>query len=640
MFVLNDQPQKIMTHQHTLLTILFLGLVFLIAPPPANADPTNKNNPHAPATENKSQPAHGLSAFGKLKYPADFKHFDYVNPDAPKGGTLSMIGPAGLITFDSLNAFILKGDAAQGMQFVFDSLMTRAEDEPDAVYGLVAKSAQVADDKMSVTFHLRPEAKFSDGTPVTAEDVVFSFKALKEQGHPQFRISMQDVEKAEALDDRTVKYTFKGDLVRDLPLIVAQLPILSKNYYKNKKFSEPSLDPPIGSGPYKVANFDPGRNINYQRRDDYWAKDLPVNRGRFNFDRLRYEYFRDRTIELENLKAGNFDLREEFTSVNWATGYNVPAVKDGRLVRAVLPDDQISGAQGFFINTRRDKFKDPRVRKALDYAFDFEWSNKNLFYNHYKRTTSFFENSPMKAVGKPSPEELELLEPFRGQIPDSAFDEPYMPPVSNASGADRKLLRTAATLLEEADWNLKDGKRVSADGKKLKIEILIFSKIFIRVIDPYVKNLERLGIAANIRLVDAAQYQRRLKSFDFDITTSRFVLPLTPGIEMKNYWGSNTAKQDGSFNLAGIANPAIDALIDKAITAKSRDELHTVARAIDRILRASHYWVPHWYKASHTVAFWNKFSWPETKPKYARAIIDTWWFDDNKAAALAQKQTK
>ena len=588
-------------------------------------------------TVQASGPSHGLSAFDELKYPADFKHFDYVNPDAPKGGRLSMIGTAGVITFDSFNNYILKGDRAQGLEFVYDTLMARAFDEPDALYGLIAHSAELADDRKSVTFYLRPEAKFADGTAVTAEDVVFSFEVLKEKGSPFISFPLRDVEKAEALDDHTVRYTFKGELVRDLPLNIAELPVLPKAFYEKQPFEDTWLVKPLGSGPYEIADFKPGTYVTYRRRDDYWAKDLPVNRGQFNFDELRYEYYRDRTAELQNLLNGNFDLREEFTSVDWATAYNVPAVKDGRILRKTLPDLRPSGAQGFMINTRREQFKDPRVRKALDYAFDFEWTNNNLFYELYERTGSYFENSDMKAKGQPSPEELALLEPFRDQLQAEVFQEVYSPPVSSGSGQDRRLLREADKLLREAGWTLQGRKRANAKGEQLSMEFLLFSKAFVRIINPYISNLKRLGIDARIRVVDSAQYQNRIKSFDFDITTTRYVLPLTPGLEMINYWSSATAQTNGSLNLAGIANPAIDSLVDKALAAKSREELTTIARAIDRILRSTHYWVPHWYKAAHHVAFWNKFSWPETKPKYDRGIIRTWWYDKEKAAKLNKR---
>ena len=581
-----------------------------------------------------SERRHGLSTFGNLKYAADFTHFDYVNPNAPKGGRLSMIGTAGLITFNSLNGFILKGDAAQGLTYLFDTLMTPAQDEPDSMYGLVAHSVELSDDRRSVTFYLRSEAKFADGSPLRAADVVNSFTLLKEKGHPRIALQLRDVAKAEALDSATVRYHFTGNQIRDLPLIVAGLPIFSKAWYDTHDFSKTTLKTPLGSGPYKVAKMKQGRFITYGRRSDYWAKDLPVNRGRFNFGELRYEYFRDRTAEFEALKAGEYDLREEFTSKTWATEYDIPQVRSKRLLRLTMPDARPSGAQGFFINVRRKKFADPRVRKALDHAFDFEWTNKNQFYGLYKRTNSFFENSDMKASGPAGNEELALLAPYRDKLPSEVFDAPYTSPVSNGSGQDRKLLRTASRLLKQAGWTIKDGQRVNGQGEQFKIEFLIFSPTFERIIAPFVKNLKILGIKARIRLVDPSQYQSRLKTFDFDIITQRYVLRVTPGIEIRSYWGSKSADTPGSFNLSGIKDPVVDALIEKVIAAKSRAELVTAARAIDRVLRARHYWVPHWYKAAHNLAFWDKFSRPRIKPLYGRGVIETWWYDEAKAAKL------
>lgn len=597
--------------------VLALGLGLVAALPASAQEPSE-----TPAGER-----HGLSAFGDLKYPPGFDHFDYVNPDAPKGGRLAMIGTAGRTTFDSFNAYILKGDAAQGLEFLFDSLMTRAMDEPDAVYGLIAESAEVAPDGMSVTFRMRPEAKFADGTPVTADDVVFSFETLKEKGRPEYGLTLRDVTDAVALDPHTVRYTFKGNLIRDLPLIVAGLPVLSKAYYEKQPFEETTLEAPLGSGPYEISDYKPGTYVAYRRRPDYWAKDLNVNRGRMNFDELRYDYFRDRRVELENLFTGTFDWREEFTSVDWATAYtDVPAVKDGRIVRLELPDERPSGAQGFFINTRRDKFKDPRVREALGLAFDFEWSNKNLFFGLYTRTNSFFENSDMMASGPPSAEELELLEPYRDKLPPEVFGEPVTAPETDGSGRNRANLRRASELLTAAGYG--------RGGKPLTVEILTFSPSFERIILPYIDNLKKIGVNATLRRVDPAQYERRIKSFDFDMTTQRYALRLTPGVELTSYWGSEAAKLDGSFNLAGISDPVVDALINKVIEAKSREDLVTATRAVDRVLRAGHYWVPHWYKPVHTMAFWNKYSRPEVKPKYDAGVIDTWWYDVDKAAKL------
>jgi microcin C transport system substrate-binding protein len=584
-------------------------------------------------------PKHGLSIFGDLKYPADVQHFDYVNPNAPKGGRVAQVGSGSVTTYDSFNAYILKGDAAQGTELLFDTLMARAQDEPDAVYGLIAESADVADDRMSVTFKLRPEAKFADGTPVTAEDVVFSFNSLKEKGHPRVSMPLRDVTKAEAVGPLTVRYTFQGTLVRDLPItIAATLPVLSKTYYTTRDFEKTTLDRPLGSGPYKIGDFKPGTYVTYLRREDYWGKDLPVNRGLYNFDEVRYDYFRDRSLELEALLSGTIDFREEFTSKDWATGYDgKPMVRDGRVLRETIPDERPSGAQGFFINTRRDKFKDPRVREALGLVFDFEWSNRNLFYGLYKRTGSFFENSDMKASGPPSPEELVLLEPFRDKLPAAVFGEPVSPPVTDGSGNNREQMRAALKLLAEADWTQTPDGIKNAKGEKLEVEILTDEPTWDRIIGPYVKNLNSIGVAASIRRVDPAQYEQRMKNFEFDFTTQRYSLGLTPGIELKSFWGSEAAKSNGSNNLAGISDPVVDSLIEHVVTAKSRTELVTATRAVDRVLRTGYYWVPHWYKGAHNLAFWNKYSWPEIKPKYERGALETWWYDAEKGAKLAPR---
>ena len=520
-----------------------------------------------------------------------------------RAGSFSSTGTGRHQDFDSFNSFILKGDAAQGLEYLFDSLMTRAMDEPDAVYGLVASSGEVAADKKSVVFKLRPEAKFADGTPVTADDVVFSFNTLKEKGHPNFTA------------DATRRRKGGGDRPANRALRVqgrprarpaagrrrAADPVEGVLHAASRSTSRRSKSR-SAPAPTRSAPSSPARSSAYKRRPDYWAKDLPVNRGRFNFDEVRYEYYRDRTLELEGLKAGTFDFREEFTSMDWATGYDVPAVKEGRLVRLTLPDGRPSGAQGFFINTRREHFKDQRVREALGLAFDFEWSNKNLFFELYKRTHSFFENSDMKAQGPPSKEELALLEPFKDKLAPEVFGEPVSPPVTDASGRDRQYLKRARDLLTEAGYG--DG------GKPLTVEILSFEDGFDRIILPYVDNLKRIGVNASLRRVDPAQYERRMKTFDFDMSIQRYALRLTPGVELKSYWGSEAAGMDGSFNLAGIKDPAVDALIAKVVEAKSRAELVTAARALDRVLRAGHYWVPQWYKAEHNVAFWNEFEPP------------------------------
>ena len=587
---------------------------------------------------------HGVSAFGELKYQPDFPNFDYVNPQAPKGGLISLVGSSSVTTFDSFNRFILKGDAAQGLELLFDTLMAPAQDEADSYYGLVASHAKVGPGRGAVTFWLRPEARFADGSPITADDIVFTFEIIKAKGHPFHRLQLGDVVKAERLDRLTVKYVFKGRQTRDLPLVVAALPVLSKAFYSKHDFSKTSLRPPLGSGPYRIRDFKVGRHVTYQLREDYWARDLNVNRGRFNFSTVRFEYFRDRAAELENFKAGVFDLKEEFTSRVWATGYDFAAVRDGRVKLLTLPDDNPSGAQGFFVNTRRAKFSDRRVREALGLVFDFPWTNRTMFFGLYRRTESFFENSPLKARGVATPDELALLkdaglQDAGGPLKIEFASRPAVrPEQSDGSGRDRRLMRRAHELLAKAGWNLGgDGtSRLlrNGAGETLDIEFLLFDSGFERVLAPYVRNLRALGVNAWIRRVDPAQYQRRVKSYDFDITISRFVMRLTPGAELVNYFSSGAAKQQGSRNLAGISEPYVDALIRKVMESGTRDELTLATHALDRVLRAGHYWIPQWYKAAHHIAFWDKFSRPKVKPKYGRGIIDTWWYDAGKAASL------
>jgi microcin C transport system substrate-binding protein len=590
------------------------------------------------ATAAFAEPKHGLSVFGDLKYPPDFQHFDYVNPQAPKGGRIATIGVVARDTFDSFNDFILKGDPAQGLGLLFDTLMVRAYDEPDAVYGLLAKTADVEADaqgiKRGVTFILREDAKFTDGTPVTAEDVCGTYKLMSTLAHERIKITIRDVERCDVLGAHQLRYAFKGDNTRDLPLTIAQLPVLSKAYYEKVDFSKSTLEPPLGSGPYRIGQFRQGEFVSYERRDDYWAKDLPVNRGQNNFGEVRYEYFRERTAGFEALKKGILDLREEYVSRDWATAYDFPAIRDGRVVKEELPDETPSGAQGFFFNLRREKFQDIRVRQALNLAFDFEWMNANLFFNSYERVASFFESSPLKAVGKPSAEELAVLEPWGKDLRPEVFGEAPVPRVTDGSGQDRKLLREASRLLDEAGWKLEGATRRNAKGETLAIEALLDSPSFERVFAPYINNLKLLGIDASMRIVDEAQYQDRLKNFDFDILSSRFVSGVTPGSELRVFFGSQSANAPGSYNLSGVASPAIDGLIDRIAAAKNRAELDAAGRALDRVLRAEHFWVPNWHKASHWIASWDIFGRPAVKPKYDRGIITTWWYDEAKAAKL------
>jgi microcin C transport system substrate-binding protein len=582
---------------------------------------------------------HGISAFGDLKYPPDFKHFDYVNPNAPKGGVFSHIGATrafnqNFLTFNSLNSFILKGDGAQGMELTFASLMARAEDEPDALYGLAARAVQISPDGLTYRFLLRPGIKFHDGSPLTAHDVAFSLKILKDKGHPIAQQLLRDLVDAQASDDATVSLSFAPHRARDVPLFAASLPIFSRAYYSTHAFEDTTLEPPLGSGPYQVGRFEAGRFIEYDRVKNWWGAELPVSRGQNNFDVVRYEFYRDRDVAFEGFTGKTYLFREEFTSRIWATRYDFPAVREGRVKRDVIPDDTPSGAQGWFFNTRREKLKDKRLREAFIYAFDFEWTNKTLMYGSYKRTHSVFQNSDMVAVGKPSPEELSLLEPFRGKVPDEVFGEPFVPPVSDGSGQDRTMLRHASALLQEAGFPVKDGKRVTPQGEPISVEFLLDEPSFQPHHMPFIKNLGMLGIDANLRIVDPVQYRKRVDDFDFDLTVQRFGFSNTPGDSLRTFFASQAAAMRGSQNLAGISDPVIDALIDKIIAADSRASLTTSCRVLDRVIRSGRYWVPHWYKPSHWLAYWDVFSRPATKPRYARGAPDIWWYDRDKAAKL------
>jgi microcin C transport system substrate-binding protein len=465
--------------------------------------------------------------------------------------------------------------------------------------------------------------------------VAFTFETLIKKGHPSYRINFRDVAKAEVLGPARVRFVFKPGLHRDLPTMLAGLPVLSKAYYATVPFDKTTFTAPLSSGPYRVAKAEPGRSIVYERVADYWARDLPVNRGRFNFDRIRVDYYRDRDIAFQAFFSGQYDFREEFTSRSWATQYDKPPVEKGLIVRETLPDETPSGVQAFFFNLRRAKFQDPRVRQALDLAFDYEWTNKNLFYSQYERTNSMFENSELAAHSAPSAAELALLEPLRGQVPKEVFERPYMAPVSNGSGKIRKRLRTAARLFRKAGYRVKDGVLTAADGAPFAIEFLLFEASFNRIINPYIRNMERLGVKATIRVVDAANFKYRTDHFDFDIIVRRYVQPLTPGIEQRNYFGSANADTAGTFNVGGVKDAAVDALVEKVTSAGSRAELVTAVRALDRVLMWNRFVIPQWYKGSHNVAYWNKFDRPRVKPRYARGVIDTWWFNPDKARLLA-----
>jgi len=578
--------------------------------------------------------AHAMAMHGEPKYGPDFKHFDYVNPDAPKGGTVTY-GAIG--TFDSLNPFILKGTAAAGSSLPFETLLVSSQDEAFTMYGLIAETITVPENRSWVEFTLRPQARWHDGEPITVEDVIFSFRTLKEKGHPFYRAYYANVETVEKVGERKVRFTFGGGDNRELPLIIGQMPVLPKHYWEGRDFEQTTLEPPLGSGPYRIEKVDSGRSITLKRVEDYWGKDLPVNVGQNNFDRIRYEYYRDSTVALQALFAGGIDFRLENTAKLWATAYDVPQVRDGRIVKEMIPNQLPTGMQGFAYNIRREIFKDPRVRQALAYAFDFEWTNETLFYGQYARTESYFSNSELASRGLPTGEELEILERFRGRIPEEVFTQEYEAPSTEGPGGLRANLLKAMKLLEEAGWVIEDRRRVNAaTGRPFEFEILLNNPDFERICQPFVQNLARLGINARIRTVDTAQYQNRMDNFDFDMTVEVFPQSLSPGNEQRDFWSSEAAQTPGSRNIIGISDPVIDELIDLVISAPDRESLVARTRALDRVLLWGHYVIPHWHMQSFRVAYWNKFSRPEVSPPYGLPL-NAWWIDREKLAEIRKE---
>ncbi len=578
---------------------------------------------------------HGLSLFGDVKYPADFKRFDYVNPDAPKGGRVRLFG---IGTFDSLNPYTFKGVSGLLSGWPFESLTTASLDEPSTAYGLIAEAMKHPDDFSQVSFRLRPEARFHDGSPVTADDVIWTMEAIK-QAHPQFAFYYQNVTRAEQTGAREVTFLFSEKGNRELPHITGQLPVLSKAWWTGKAadgaardIKATTLEHPLGSGPYKIAEVKPGRSMTVKRVADYWGDTLAVNVGRNNFDTITATYFRDQTVAFEAFKGDQYDWRNENSSKVWATGYDFPAVKTGGVVLDKIDVKTPQGMQCYAFNLRRALFKDARVRRAFNYAFDFEWSNDNLFYGQYKRTNSYFDNSELAATGLPQGIELDILNQVRDEVPAEVFTSEFTNPIAGNPQAQRGNLREAAKLLRAAGWKPgKDRILVNADGQPFKVEFLLYSPLFERITLPYIEQLQRLGIKAKVRTVDASQYERRVQNFDYDIIVGSWGQSLSPGNEQRNYWGSAAVNRPGSRNLVGISDPAVDKLIDRIIYAKSREELVAATRALDRVLMWNHFVVPMWHIPYERIARWDRFGRPETLPPYSDGFPTIWWWDEARA---------
>ena len=573
---------------------------------------------------------HGMAMHGDLKYKKNFKNFEYSNPDAPKKGKvkLSAIG-----TFDNLNPYILKGVAAYQTSYLFETLMKSSFDEPFSQYGLLAEKVMLPDHRKWVRFKLRNFAKFSDGTKVTSDDVIFSFKILMSKGHPAWKNYYNQVEEVLKINELEVQFNFSGETNRELPLIIGyQLPIFSKKYWSNKQFDKTTLDPPVGSGPYLISDLQPGRSITLKRDPNYWGKNLNVNRGRYNFDEIHTDYYRDVTVALEAFKSGAYDFRLENSSKNWATAYNFNATKNGQVIVEEIPYARPSGMQGFAFNTRKPIFKNRNVRKALTYAFDFEWSNKNLFYNAYTRTKSFFDNSELSSQSYPSKKELKILSKFKDKIPPEIFNEIYQPPrTDDKENGLRKNLRTARRILKDEGWIIQNDILTNKiTGEVFKFEILLRSPLFERIVLPLKRNFKKLGIEVSIRTVqDDSQYQKRLEEFDFDMVVTNFGSVISPGNEQKNWWSSEAADQPGTQNIIGVKNPVIDEIIDKLISARDREELVLYTKVLDRILLFNYYLIPQFHIGHYRVAYWNKISRPEITSKYDLGF-DFWWFDEKK----------
>ena len=606
-----------------LVTTLIIGFVILASYNTFAAEGGEVNN------------AHGIAMHGQPKYGPGFKHFDYVNPNAPKGG---MVVYSDYGTFDNLHPFILKGESAAGLGDMFETLTKRSLDEAFTQYGLLAETIEWPADRSWIAFTLRPEARWHDGQPVTVEDVIWSLETIKTKGHPFYRAYYANLEKAEKVGERKVKFSFSGPPNPELPLITGELPILPKHYWEGRDFEATTLEPPIGSGPYKIQRLDPGRSITYESDPNYWGRNLPVNVGQYNFDTIRYDYYKDEGVRREAFRAGKIDFFQENISKEWATGYNLSVVEEGLLVKREIPHENPQGMQAFMFNTRREIFMDRRVREAIGYAFDFEWTNKNLFYDSYTRTTSYFSNSELASSGLPSESELEILNKYHGQVPDEVFTEVFSPPQADGSGNIRPNIRAALRLLKTAGWEIRDGQLTNVDtGMAMRFEILLRSPSWERIVLPLKKNLEKLGIEMKVRTVDTAQYQNRLDSHDFDMYVYRVGQSLSPGNEQRDYWHSEAADINGSRNSAGIKDPVVDELIDLIISAPDRESLINRTKALDRVLLWGHYIIPQWHISAYRVLYWNKLGMPEIRPKYALGV-DTWWVDSELEASLVARK--
>ncbi len=582
--------------------------------------------------------SHAIAMHGEPKYSKEFENVEYINPNSIKGGAIvrSAIG-----TYDSFNPFILKGTSAAGIGGLYETLTTGSSDEAFTEYGLLAETIEWPDDRSWVSFTLRNEAYWHDGKKITADDVVWTFNTLMEKGHPFYKYYYGDVKEVIKEQENKVRFNFATNTNKELVLIVGQLPVLPKHYWENKNFEETSLEIPIGSGPYKIKSFDSGRSITYELDQNYWGfgASIPIKIGKDNFGTIRYDYYKDRGIEREAFKSGEIDFFSENSSKEWATAYDINAVNEGLIKKELISHENPQGMQGFAFNIRKDKFKDRRVRKALSYAFDFEWSNKNLFFDAYKRTDSFFENSELASSGLPSKEELNHLNPYFDVLPKEIFTEVYTNPVTDGSGYMRMQLQEASKLLEESGWELVDGKLLHSNTKEpFEFEILLRSPAFERIVFPFKDNLEKIGIIAEVRTIDSAQYQKRMETFDFDMVVQTFGQSLSPGNEQRNFWGSDAADTDGSRNVVGIKNYAVDGLIESLINASDREELITITKALDRVLLWNYYVIPQWHISSYRVLYWDFFDQPKIKPKYSLGF-DTWWINQNKFEIIQSNRT-